>query len=76
MDKRSQMLASEKVGTLILKLSVPATIGMVVQALYNVVDAIFVGRGVGTLGLAGITIVFPIQIFVMAVAQLIGIGAG
>lgn len=76
MNERSKMLGSENVASLILKLSVPATIGMLVQALYNVVDAIFVGRGVGTLGLAGISIVFPIQIFVMAVAQMIGIGAG
>lgn len=75
MEKSSKILASDKIGSLIIKLSVPATIGMIVQALYNVVDAIFVGRGIGTLGLAGITVVFPIQIFVMAVAQLIGIGS-
>lgn len=75
MDKRSEMLAHEGIGSLLLKLSVPAAIGMMVQALYNVVDAIFVGRGVGPMGIAGITIDFPIQMFVMAVAQMIGIGA-
>ena len=71
---RSQMLASEKTGKLLFKLSMPAIIGMLVQALYNLVDTIFVGRGVGTLGIGGIAIVFPIQIFIMAVAQTVGIG--
>jgi putative MATE family efflux protein len=75
MDKRSEMLANERIGSLLLKLSLPAAIGMIVQASYNVVDAIFVGRGVGPMGIAGITIDFPIQMVVMAVAQMIGIGA-
>jgi len=71
---RQRMLAEEGIGKLLLKLSVPAMIGMLVQALYNFVDTIFVGRGVGSLGIAGITISFPVQIFVMAFAQLMGIG--
>ncbi|WP_245612693.1 MATE family efflux transporter [Kosmotoga pacifica] len=71
---RQKMLAEESIGKLLMKLSVPAMIGMLVQALYNFVDTIFVGRGVGSLGIAGITISFPVQIFVMAFAQLIGIG--
>jgi putative MATE family efflux protein len=68
------MLATEKTGRLLFKLSMPAIIGMLVQALYNLVDTIFVGRGVGTLGIGGIAIVFPIQIFIMAVAQTVGVG--
>ncbi|OAA28372.1 multidrug transporter MatE [Kosmotoga arenicorallina S304] len=74
MMDRQRMLAEERIGKLLVKLSVPAMIGMLVQALYNFVDTIFVGRGVGSLGIAGITISFPVQIFVMAFAQLIGIG--
>lgn len=72
--KGNAILASDKIGRLLFRLSVPAMIGMIVMALFNVVDTIFVGRGVGPLGIAGVTIVFPIQMFVMAVAQMIGIG--
>ena len=48
---------------------------MISNSLYNVVDTIFIGRGVGTLAIAGIGIVFPIQMIVMAIAQLFGMGA-
>ncbi|UCB45262.1 MAG: MATE family efflux transporter [Spirochaetota bacterium] len=72
--KGNEILSSDHIGSLLFRLSVPAIIGMMVQALFNIVDTIFVGRGVGTPGIAGITIVFPIQMFVMAVSQLIGIG--
>lgn len=74
MNAHSQMLAKESIGKLLLKLSAPAIVGMMVQSLYNLVDTIFVGRGVGEMAIAGLTIVFPIQLLVMAVAQAIGIG--
>ena len=74
MVNRREMLANEDIGTLLLKLSLPAAVGMLVQALYNVVDTIFVGRGVGVLAIAGMSVAFPIQMIVMAVAQAIGIG--
>jgi putative MATE family efflux protein len=60
---------------LLLKFSLPAIVGMLVHALYNVVDSIFVGRGVGELALAGITVCFPIVIILMAFVMLIGMGA-
>ncbi|HNS76289.1 MATE family efflux transporter [Mesotoga prima] len=69
-----KMLGEEKIGRLLLNLSLPATIGMLVQAMYNFVDTIFVGRGVGSMGIAGISISLPVQIFVMAFAQMFGIG--
>ncbi|PKM83716.1 MAG: MATE family efflux transporter [Firmicutes bacterium HGW-Firmicutes-13] len=74
MNKHSEMLAKESIGRLLMKLSAPAMVGMLVQALYNIVDTIFVGRSIGYLGIAGLTIVFPIQILVMAFAQTVGIG--
>ncbi|HBX23736.1 MAG TPA: MATE family efflux transporter [Desulfotomaculum sp.] len=52
----------------------PATFGMFVMAFYNVVDAIFVARAVGTVGIAAVSIAFPVQMIVMAVAGAIGIG--
>lgn len=71
---RSEMLGKEKIVRLLVRLSTPAIIGMMVQALYNLVDAVFVGRGVGTLGIGGITVSFPIMMIIMAFAQTIGIG--
>lgn len=75
MNERANMLGNEKMSKLLLKLSLPATIGMVVNALYNIIDTIFIGRSVGKLGLAGLTISFPIQMIMMAFALMIGIGA-
>jgi putative MATE family efflux protein len=49
-------------------------IGMMVQAAYNLVDTFFVGRGVGVLAIAGLSIAFPLQMIIMAIAQTIGIG--
>lgn len=71
----SKQLGEEKVSKLLLKFSIPAIVGMLVNALYNVVDRIFIGHGVGALGIAGITIGFPIMLVIMAFAMLVGIGA-
>ena len=68
-------LGSKRIGPLLAKLAVPSTIGLLVNSLFNVVDTIFVGRGVGTLAIAGIGIVFPIQMIISAIAQLFGMGA-
>lgn len=71
---KTKMLGTESIGKLLYKLSMPATIGMVVMAMYNIVDTIFVGRGVGALAIAGLSVVFPIQMIITSVAQTIGIG--
>ena len=72
---RSRELAEEKIGKLLLTFSLPAIVGMLVNALYNIVDRIFVGRGVGSLAIAGITIGFPIMTILMAFTMLVGLGA-
>jgi len=69
-------LETEAVSTLLWKFSIPAVAGMVVGALYNVVDGVFVGRGVGQDALTAVTVVFPVMIFLMAVGMLVGVGAG
>lgn len=74
MPDRSDMLANERVGKLLWKLSTPAIIGMMVHGIYNVVDAIFVGRYAGTLGIGGIAIAMPIHMTVMAIGLGIGMG--
>ncbi|MBS4536361.1 MATE family efflux transporter [Clostridium sp. D2Q-14] len=68
-------LGNEPVGKLLLKFSIPAIIGMMVNALYNTIDRIYIGKSMGELGLAGITIGFPIMIIIMAFSMLIGLGA-
>ncbi len=68
------ILAEQDVGKLLWKLSIPSTIGMFVMSSYNAVDTIFVGRGVGTLGIAGVALVFPVQTLVLAIGQLFGMG--
>ena len=68
------ILADDNLKRLLFKLSLPAITGMFVMALYNLVDTIFIGRSVGALGIAGLSIVFPIQMIIMAVGQLLGIG--
>lgn len=71
----SKELERESIGKLLLKFSVPAIIGMLVNALYSVVDRIFVGRGVGSIALSGVAVTFPISNVIMAVGMLVGIGA-
>ncbi|MDP7525867.1 MAG: MATE family efflux transporter [Dehalococcoidales bacterium] len=73
-DQRQTMLATESIGKLLLKMSLPAGIGMFVMSLYNVVDTIFIGRMVGQLGIAGLTVVFPVQMIVMGLGMIVGIG--
>ncbi len=68
-------LGNEKISTLLARLSVPAMIGLMVNALYNFVDTIFVGHGVGPLGIAGLSIAFPIQIIIAAFALTFGTGS-
>lgn len=72
---RSKQLGEEKVLSLLVKFSIPAIIGMLVNALYAVVDRVFVGNGVGSLGMAGAAIGLPITFILMACAMLVGIGA-
>jgi putative MATE family efflux protein len=74
MNDHSRRLGTESVLPLLARMSIPAITGMLVQALYNLTDAIFVGRGIGSLGLAGITIALPVQLVVIAVAQAFGLG--
>jgi putative MATE family efflux protein len=75
LKNHSQLLGSEHIGKLLLRLSLPAMFAMFITALYNVVDTIFVGRGVGAHAIGGLTVAFPFQIIIMAVALMIGVGS-
>jgi putative MATE family efflux protein len=74
MDSAKQ-LGEARIGPLLARFALPSIIGMVVSALYNIVDRVFIGRGVGTLALAGVTVAFAFQLIQIAFSVLIGIGA-
>lgn len=67
-------LGTEAVGKLLAKYSIPAVIAMLVNAIYNVVDRIFIGQFAGEGALAGLTIAFPVMMILFAFASLIGMG--
>jgi len=75
MDK-ANALGEKKISSLLWSYSGPAIIGMVVNALYNVVDSIFVGRGVGEIGLEAVTLAFPLMMLLMGVGMFVGLGSG
>lgn len=69
-------LGTEKISKLLFKFSIPAITGMMINALYNVVDRIYIGNSpdIGTDGIAGITVGFPIMIVFLALGVLFGVG--
>ena len=74
---QTKALGTESIGKLLFKFSIPAITGMIVNALYNIVDRIYIGhiKGVGSYALSGLAITFPISVIIMAFSMLIGIGA-
>ena len=75
-EKNNNILGQEKIGKLLIKFSIPAIIGMVVNMLYNVVDRIYIGQipDVGGLAITGVGITMPITSIITGVGMLIGIG--
>ncbi|MDR0382340.1 MAG: MATE family efflux transporter [Oscillospiraceae bacterium] len=74
-DYAAERLGTEPVGRLLLRFAAPAVTGMVVNALYNIVDRIFVGRGVGEMALGGLALAMPLMTISMAFSMLFGVGA-
>ena len=68
-------LGKDKISKLLLAFSVPCVISMLINSIYNIVDQIFIGKGVGTLGNAATNVIFPLVIIFNAIAGLIGNGA-
>ena len=67
-------LETESLSKLLLQYSVPTTLTLMVSYLYNVVDQVFVGQGVGITGMAAVNVAFPVSILINAVALLLGDG--
>ena len=74
--QRLNELANAPVGKLLWRYSLPAIVGMVVMSIYNVIDRIFIGQGVGPEAIAGLAITFPVMNISVAFGVLVGAGAG
>ena len=72
---RTRRLAEEPIPSLLLRLSLPAMVGMMTQGAYYFVDRVFVGQALNPDALAGITMAFPYMLVLLAAAMLIGFGA-
>lgn len=75
MEKEENILGTEKIGKLIRKFSIPCIISMLVNSLYNIVDQIFIGWGVGYLGNGATNIVFPLAMIALAFSLMLGDGS-
>lgn len=72
--------STSRIGTdpilpLLLRFSIPSIVGMLVYAFYNIVDRMFIGHGIGSQGLAGVTLSFPLMMIMVSFSILIGVGA-
>ena len=76
MEQNENMLGTQPVGKLLVKLAAPAITAQVINALYNIVDRVYIGRlpQVGTLALAALGVSFPLIMIISAFAGLIGMG--
>ena len=68
-------IGKDPIGRLLLQFSVPAIIGMLVAATYNIVDRIYLGQGVDPLAIAAVGLVMPVMMIIQALSMLVGIGA-
>lgn len=68
-------LGTEKVGKLLMQYAIPAIIAMTASSLYNMVDSIFIGQGVGPLAISGLALTFPLMNLAAAFGSLVGAGA-
>lgn len=75
MKQEENILGTEKIGKLIKKFSIPCIISLLVNSLYNIVDQIFIGQGVGYLGNGATNVVFPLTMVCLAFALMLGDGA-
>jgi putative MATE family efflux protein len=73
-NRDRNILESDKIGRLLVTLSLPVFFGMFVQTTYNVVNTIFIGHFVGPLAIAALSIVFPLQMLSMGIGMMVGLG--
>ena len=68
-------LGEESIGSLLRRYAVPAIIAMTASSLYNMVDSVFIGQGVGALAISGLAVTFPLMNISAAFGSLVGVGA-
>ena len=68
-------LETKKISALVWEYSIPAIVGTLVNSLYNIVDRIFIGQGVGAYAISGLAITFPVTILASSLGMLVGVGA-
>ena len=73
-QRNKSVLDDSRIGRLLLKLSLPTFFGFFVMTLYNVVDTIFIGHYIGPMGIAGLSIVFPLQMLSVGIGEMTGMG--
>ena len=69
----SQLFGSERIGRVLLKMAPPVMLAQLIQALYNIVDSLFIGRYAET-GLTALSIIYPLQLLMIALAVGAGVG--
>ena len=74
-QKTPTALGTENIGKLLMQYAVPAIIAMTASSLYNMVDSIFIGHGVGTMAISGLALTFPLMNLATAFGSLVGVGA-
>ena len=72
---RTKELETRGIGELLWKYALPAVVSQIIASIYNIVDRIFIGRGVGALAIAGLAITFPLMNIIHAFGSLIGVGS-
>lgn len=70
----SLALGREPVKALLWKFALPAIVGMLVNSLYNIIDRVFIGQGVGALAISGLALTLPVMTLVVAIGTLVGVG--
>lgn len=73
-DENLHILETKPIGKLLLQYSIPAIIAMTVTSVYNIIDSIFIGHGVGPLAISGLALTFPLMNLIIAFSTLIGVG--
>lgn len=74
-QKTPTALGTESIGKLLMQYAVPAIIAMTASSLYNMVDSIFIGHGVGPMAISGLALTFPLMNLAAAFGSLVGVGA-
>lgn len=70
----SNTLETQSIFRLLIDYSLPAIVGMTVTSLYNIIDSIYIGHGVGALAISGLAVTFPLMNLIMAICLLVAVG--